>query len=293
LLIELPIWQSAISNQKSAIEKMSPHIDGVPLTELADERPRTFVDRFRQHQADLEHEIAAAAGGIGQSEARNAQPLACVRAWRNAKLHRSLERRDVDAPTQHRFVHGNRKDTDEIVTGTLENRVRLDVDGHEQVAGTATVSSGVSALRDANPSAVGHARRHPHGDALAANDAALPDADGAPLAAMAPHAPACFTGLGEHHVATGPSDLTPTLTIPAPLFGRRDFSLTRAGTAQHLPSDDDLALDAVHGVREPHRQRHVEIRARFGTSRTRRLARMQQIGKELAERRRLRALMRD
>ncbi len=219
----------------------------------------------------------------------DSQPLPRLGAWGNPKLDRSLERRHVDARAERRLVHRHRELAHQIVAFAPKPRVGLDMNRHIQVAGAAAVPASVSHLHDAQPAAVGNPCRHHDARRFSANTAPLSRTDRATFARLPPFATARRARLGEHHVAARPADLTRTAALPALRFGNCHLPRAAARTTHHLTRDQDLPLDAVDGVGERHGQRRVQVCANFRTLQPAAGYRMQDVGEELRECRRLRS----
>ena len=75
---------------------------------LSHQLERSFAEPYRQHQGDLEEQVAAPTCRSHESGAVDAQPLTRASAGRNAQLDRPFERRDIDASAERRLVDGHR-----------------------------------------------------------------------------------------------------------------------------------------------------------------------------------------
>ena len=186
-------------------------------------------------------------------------------------------------------MHRDRQLAHQVVAFTPKPGMGLDVNRHIQIARPAAVPAGVSHLHHAQPASVGDPGGHPDADGFAANAAPLSRADRATFARLPPFATARRARLGEHHVAARPPDLTRALALAALRFGNRHLPRAAARSTQHLTRHEHLPLDAVDGVGERHRQRRVQVGSDFRTLQPAAGHRVQHVGEELGERRRLRA----
>jgi hypothetical protein len=123
--------------------------------------PRSSTTCGRTIRADQQ----VSASAVRRRDAAAAQPerLPRLRARRNPQLHRSFERRHVEARAEHGLVYADRQNHAQVVSLAPEVRVRLHVHGDVQVAGAAAVPSRVSAIRNAQTRSFCDARRHDHG----------------------------------------------------------------------------------------------------------------------------------
>ena len=134
----------------------------VQHAELPQQQLRSLVEHRRQHQPNLDDEIAAPAGPR-RRRAAAAQPetLARLRPGRHAKPRRPVDAGNLDPRAQRGFVHGDRHDQVKIVAVTPEQRMRRHVHGHVDVAGRpAHPARALPAAAEPQPRAVVDAGRH-------------------------------------------------------------------------------------------------------------------------------------
>jgi len=99
--------------------------------------------------------------------------------------------------------------------------------------------------------------------------------------------------LREHHVAARPADAAGRMTMRTSPLRRCHAAGSPARLTHVVPCHHDLPMHAAHRLEERHRQGGVQIRSGFRTSAVARADRVQDLGEELGERRRLRAVRSD
>src|SRR6185369_280633 len=94
----------------------------------------------------------------------------------NLERHMAIERRHVDAATEHGGGEADRDLARQMLAVALENLVRLHVHFDVEIARRSAVAPGLALARQANAIAGVHARRNLHGESLGSAHSTLPQA---------------------------------------------------------------------------------------------------------------------
>src|SRR5262245_17579260 len=183
--------------------------------------------------------------------APQAEGLAALTLGGHTNMGRSIERRDLDLAAERSGCEADRHLAVQIVVVTLENRVRLEMQLHIEIAGRTTVRSGLALARQTDAVALVDAGGDLHRKGLVRLDAARTAASSARLGDDLAYAVATRAGLldGEETL------LHPNLPLSAASraslrFGTRLRTGALAFRAVLLSRNADLGFGAVRGVLE-------------------------------------------
>src|SRR5688572_17026501 len=132
----LPPLRFAIESSRLPLRKqLLPHVHRVACAELPHQLPRSLVHAFRKHETHLDDEIAPSSVLAGNATAGDAEPLAVLGPRRNAQLDGTIERRNLDARAEHRFVNGHGNHARKRVALAVKERVRVNLHRDIEIPG--------------------------------------------------------------------------------------------------------------------------------------------------------------
>jgi hypothetical protein len=252
-----PVPKTDDEDAESSSEFLA-YVFGIDPPELPQQILRSFVEELRQHEAHLDHQIAAPAVPRRRDAAlAEPEPLARLRARRNANPCRAVERRHLEFRAERRLVHRHRHDDVQVVTLALEQWMRVNPDCDVQIAVLAAVAPDVPLPGHAHARLVGQARGRCDRQRLGPRFNLTAAAGRASRLTLTPRPAAVRARLREHHVPARRLDDPAAVAAHATALGDMEPAQALARAAMLLTRDGERVLAAPDGVLEADRDRVV------------------------------------